>query len=181
MHELIEFYNRGCEGAFNGWMRCTQECLLVIELLLESGARVSAKDSEGYTPLHIASNEDHRLPILLLRAGASLVEENNAGETPEEYAELQGGMSRAKLHLLGDVRKAGGWRRFACLPRHQLLALRALRARGRAVAGPTTPPLYARLLSSHMPDGVLGHILGFWHVTRDASDVLRIRMPGLYA
>ena len=83
--------------------------------------------------------------------------------------------------LIRDVKRAGGWKRYAKEPRIELVRLRSLCARGRATpppdpvlvrlfgapASPTTKP--ARVANRHpLPNEVVWHVLAYWRSSRDA-------------
>ncbi|KAH8047912.1 hypothetical protein JL721_12072 [Aureococcus anophagefferens] len=124
---------------------------------------------------------------LLLSRGASIDVRNNYGEDPQAY-ELRLGHT-ATADLLAAVRAAGGWPFYARAPRVQLLMLRILCERGRAVAPPgwgravAQPGLLARLFPyeterraslrsarnapAALPKEVVWHIAQFWRSARD--------------
>ncbi len=64
--------------------------------LLRAGAKVSAMDSRGRTPLHIAAQEDNvRAAEMLIREAARVMARDVQGRTPLDYAE-----SAAMIRLL---------------------------------------------------------------------------------
>jgi ankyrin repeat protein len=62
--------------------------LSAIQLLLEAGADIGARDEEGITPLMYASwnNTNPEVLITLLNAGADANARNNAGESASNCA-----------------------------------------------------------------------------------------------
>ena len=107
-------------------------------LLLDLGANVNARDEDGWTALHFYALRFHGLALtrLLLRHGADPNARNENGDLPEvfsRYGRKKDG--RTAAGLLADVRRAGGWAKYARAPRIELVRLRSLCARGRA-----TPP-----------------------------------------
>ncbi len=61
--------------------------LLGIEALLKAGADVSSQNKDAQTPLHIASKYDNlKGAILLIEAGAKVMEKDNSGRMPLDYA-----------------------------------------------------------------------------------------------
>jgi len=61
---------------------------LVIKSLLQHGAPVSAKDSNGMTPLHIAAKNNNIVGAkMLIEAGSKIMPRDNKGKTPLDYAE----------------------------------------------------------------------------------------------
>ena len=148
-------------------------------LLLEAGARVDGRDSDGSTALRVAALDGYiDMCKLLLSRGASLDVRDNDGEDPEATARR---LDRtATADLLAAVRAAGGWPAYARAPRVQLLMLRILWEQGRAVA---PPGLLARLFPCEterraslrsarnapatFPRDVFWHIVQFWRSARD--------------
>ena len=74
----------------------------VVELLIDSGADVSAKDVGGWTPLHLAAGGDHKeIAELLIAEGADVNAKNVDGETPLDLVGTRKSWSRL-------LRKHGG-------------------------------------------------------------------------
>jgi ankyrin repeat protein len=70
----------------------------IVEILLEKGADVNAKDQDGDTALIRASGEGHIDVVkLLLEQGADVNAKNNAGATALIWAFMQGHTEVAKL------------------------------------------------------------------------------------
>ena len=68
-------------GGYEGYRR---ESTAVIEALLAAGARVQARDNDGWTPLHMAAATTKNPAVVeaLLAAGADPAVTNGKGETP---------------------------------------------------------------------------------------------------
>ena len=83
------------------------------------------------------------------------------------------GAVEAFLALLGEVRAAGSWKRYAAEPRVQLVVLRKLAESGRATAtrGVLTrlfaPRRRLQSIGSPLPDVLFWKILEFWRTDRD--------------
>jgi ankyrin repeat protein len=72
---------------------------LIIESLLQHGAYVSARDSNGMTPLHIAAERNNIVAAkMLIEAGAKIMPRDNKGKTPLEYAESAEMIKLLKAH-----------------------------------------------------------------------------------
>ncbi len=72
---------------------------LIIESLLRHGALVSARDSDGMTPLHIAAKENNILgATMLIKAGSKIMPRDNKGKTPLDYAESAEMIKLLKAH-----------------------------------------------------------------------------------
>ena len=175
----------------------------IIRMLLRHGAAVDAGTTKGdhhYTPLLAAAKFSGFVSLgairELLRGGASLDAVDHRGMTAEAIARTtlqkpiydrpwpsiperpdhyrRPGAVEAFLALLGEVRAAGGWKRYANEPRLQLVVLRKLAESGRAVA---TRGIATRLFaprrrlqamgSRALPDVLFWKILEFWRTDRD--------------
>ena len=174
----------------------------IIRMLLRHGAAVDARTTEGRqkTPLMVAAMGSGFISLgvvrELLRGGASLDAVDTKGRTAEAIARTtlqkpiydrpwpqipdrpdqyrRPGAVEAFLALLGEVRAAGGWKRYANEPRLQLVVLRKLAESGRAVAtrGVATrlfaPRRRVQAMGSRaLPDVLFWKILEFWRTDRD--------------
>ena len=163
----------------------------LVDLLLTNGASVDRRTADGMTPLMLAAAQGHMDIIrLLLRRGAVLTLTDGAGRNAEAAAERRSRHDAAEL--LAEVRLAGGtWKRYISEPRRDLIVLRALCARGRAVqssnvgrfVGPAQSRALARLFPAppgrtrsqkkrrtrgpHLPDELFWRVLQFWRSERD--------------
>lgn len=71
----------------------------ILEELLKKGAHVSGRDEHQRTPLHIASQRDNIIAAkMLIDAGAKLMDEDNEGKTPLDYAESGEMIKLLKAH-----------------------------------------------------------------------------------
>jgi ankyrin repeat protein len=71
---------------------------LIIKSLLRRGALVSARDSDGMTPLHIAAKYNNIVGAkMLIEAGSKIMPRDDKGKTPLDYAE-----SAEMIKLLKD-------------------------------------------------------------------------------
>lgn len=62
-----------------------------MELLIEKGSEINAKDDDGNTPLHIASYGDSfKILKSLLKHGSNVDIQNNFGDVPLFYAANHG-------------------------------------------------------------------------------------------
>lgn len=79
----------------------------MVKLLLERGADINIRDSDGHTPITfgIADNDEDRLAAIsaLLNAGADLQIPNNKGVTALPVACFQGAPQVAELLLKAGV------------------------------------------------------------------------------
>ena len=72
---------------------------LIIEALLNAGAHVSSRGYKGMTPLHIAAkNNDTYMTNLLIEAGAKIMDRDDFGKTPLDYAESAEMIKLLKSH-----------------------------------------------------------------------------------
>jgi len=61
---------------------------LIIKALLDAGAHVSSRGYKGMTPVHIAAkNNDTYMANVLIKAGAKIMDRDDLGKTPLDYAE----------------------------------------------------------------------------------------------
>jgi ankyrin repeat protein len=71
---------------------------LIIESLFRHGAYVSARDSDGKTPLHIAAERNNIVGAkMLIKSGSKIMPKDDKGKTPLNYAE-----SAEMIKLLKD-------------------------------------------------------------------------------
>jgi len=76
----------------------------IVELLLDKGADVNAKEEVGWTPLHYAAAMSHKaIAELLLDKGADVNAKDDGGDTPLDVAMLGNDKETAEL-----IRKHGG-------------------------------------------------------------------------
>ena len=72
---------------------------LIIESLLQKGALVSARDSDGMTPLHIAAQYNNIVGAkMLIEAGSKIMSRDDKGKTPLDYAESAEMIKLLKAH-----------------------------------------------------------------------------------
>lgn len=72
---------------------------LIIKSLLQHGALVSARDSDGMTPLHIAAERNNILGAkMLIEAGSKVMPKDDKGKTPLDYAESAEMIKLLKAH-----------------------------------------------------------------------------------
>ena len=118
---------------------------ILVRLLLDNGANsriVAPTLSRPY------------IVRVLLAAGADISARSCHGETPEtwlrqflarEERHFNRFWYRMSLRMLEGTRLAGSYKNFVLLPFKEMLRLRSLLARGRAIFGPATPEVVARL------------------------------------
>jgi len=72
---------------------------LIIQSLLQHGALVSARDSDGMTPLHIAAKYNNIVGAkMLIEAGSKIMPRDDKGKTPLDYAESAEMIKLLKAH-----------------------------------------------------------------------------------
>lgn len=72
---------------------------LIIQSLLQNGALVSARDSDGMTPLHIAAKYNNIVGAkMLIEAGSKIMPRDDKGKTPLDYAESGEMIKLLKAH-----------------------------------------------------------------------------------
>jgi hypothetical protein len=157
-----------------------------LRLLLDAGASVDVRDFSLQTPLHCAASTSTLAKTrLLVSRGASLDVIDDEGRSPEEYARFWGRTKNAtrsvgcteRADFLAAVRAAGGWRKYICEPRINLLMLRLLCQDGRATApaGTVLERLFPsrsaarrrRVARTTLPKEVFWHVVSFWRSDRD--------------
>ena len=78
----------------------------VVKLLLEKGAELETKNTDGRTPLSYAARNGHEAVVeLLLEKGAELETKDKDGETPLSYAARNGHEAVVKLLLEKGAKK----------------------------------------------------------------------------
>ena len=121
-------------------------------LLLDNGAEISRLNSEAWARIL----PDSRLLRIVLAAGADFTALCVNDMTPEAYARASiaavrpYNSNRAALYeesvsILEGVRLAGSYKQYVLRDFKELLRTRSLLARGRALLGPQTPEVVARL------------------------------------
>ena len=148
----------------------------ILTVLVEAGADVNARNYAGNTPLATLLfgpryEEKIEHVKVLLRAGASLNCGGRYARSAEDvlearHVQLNEEIQSDCLDLIRGVRAAGGWTPYVLAPHRQILALRSLRARGRAAPGPATPLHVANLTQPSLPNGVVWIVLSYWRETR---------------
>jgi len=145
----------------------------VLQLLLKYGSDVNAVDAEGCTA------EDHARAALGYPIGAPTLGADRRGP----------GVVEGSLALLRDYRAAGGtWKRYVAEPRKQLLVLRRLVERGRALppriwmrgwtslaraligrepSGDGAKAVHDLVGRKDLPDVLFWKVLAFWRSDRD--------------
>ncbi|MEW6360076.1 MAG: ankyrin repeat domain-containing protein [Planctomycetota bacterium] len=80
----------------------------VVKLLIERGANVNAKSSEGQTPLHFAARWNSRdAAILLISKGAEVNARDTCGRTPLDLAKVEMGKKAVAVVLRKHGAKTG--------------------------------------------------------------------------
>lgn len=128
-------------------------------VLLDLGANVDARDkSIGWSALHFYAMRFHAFALtrLLLRRGADPNSASNSGQLAEHVTAPYGTKGgRTAAGLLADVKRAGGWAKYARAPRIELARLRSLCARGRATPPPNA--VLERLFNANVQRECLYH------------------------
>jgi len=74
-------------------------CKLIIEALLQAGAKVSSRNKHEQTPLHIAAKWNNLWGARkLIESGAKLMDRDDSGKTPLDYAESAEMIKLLKSH-----------------------------------------------------------------------------------
>ena len=137
-----------------------------------------------------------RLLRMMLIAGVDTNAKSCNGETPEDYARSRHAYWQTfgnyqmthyaeSMAILEGARLAGSYKGYVLAPYKELLRLRSLLARGRAIFGPTTPEVVARLFggrtagrarpptrrhrpapsrSQGVPDPVFWKVMEYWRL-----------------
>ena len=158
----------------------------LIQLLLDAGANVNARNCDGETPLAIALflsvwrnyNDAARASLdmitRLLRAGAALDAIRGNNSSIEDLLREEGHRYRESSHycaleaLISDVRAAGStWKGYVRALPKELLRLRSLVARGRARekvrTRRKTPREIALLFAPAFPNELFWRVLEYWN------------------
>ena len=118
---------------------------ILVRLLLDNGANSRIVAPALSWPYHLR---------MLLAAGADISARSCHGETPEtwlrqflarEERHFHRFWYRMSLRMLKGTRLAGSYKNYVLQEFKELLRLRSLLARSRAIFGPTTPEVVARL------------------------------------
>ena len=171
-----------------------------VRVLLDARADIEhrAWDYSNRTPLF--GNYNTKVTRVLLSRGADVSAVDEDGRDAEAFARFQAenlfsGLEQSEIaqkvaiaDLIADVKRAGGWRRYANEPRIELVRLRTLYERGRASLRRSTrrtaashsilqrlfgAPLTSTALNktarvaSPIPKEVFWHVLQFWRTSRD--------------
>jgi ankyrin repeat protein len=85
--------------------------VLQMEVLLDQGAQVNARNAHGWTPLHVAAaGGDPAVIALLLQHGADVHARSHIGTTPLDNATTRGGRKAViDLLLAHGAKSNGGW------------------------------------------------------------------------
>jgi len=140
-------------------------------VLLDLGANVNALDNNGWSALFLCGLRFHAFALtrLLLRHGADPNSVSNNGQLAEHVHVLYGQKGgRSAAGLFADVRRAGGWAKYARAPRIELVRLRSLCARGRATPPPNA--VLERLFNANVQRECLYHGVGN-HSTHECAVV----------
>jgi ankyrin repeat protein len=77
---------------------------LIIKDLLDAGAHVSSRGYNGMSPLHIAAkNNDSYIANVLIEAGAKIMDKDDSGKTPLDYAESAEMIKLLKSHGAKEI------------------------------------------------------------------------------
>ena len=101
-------------------------------------------------------SEKYYLVEALLCAGAS-IDEALLEEGTREF-----GQQDICVSLVRDVSAAGSWKLYKLSPHLQILRLRSLVARGRAIARPDAPPGVAKLINPDLCNEIVWECLSYW-------------------
>ena len=158
----------------------------LIQLLLDAGANVNARNCDGETPLAIALflsvwrdyNDAARASLDMitrfLRAGAALDAIRGDNKSIEDLLREEGHRYRESSHfcaleaLISDVRAAGStWKGYVRALPKELLRLRSLVARGRAREKARTrrktPREIALLFAPTFPNELFWGVMAYWN------------------
>ena len=85
--------------------------VLQMEVLLDQGAQVNARNAHGWTPLHVAAaGGDPAVIALLLQHGADVHAQSHIGTTALDNATTRGGRKAViDLLLAHGARRSGAW------------------------------------------------------------------------
>ena len=94
----------GCGSSVDIWEAAEQGNIKVVKQHLAAGMDVNAKDSRGWTPLHLATDQGHKEVVELLRAkGANVNAKDDKGRTPLDWADEE-----ENKEITGHLHKHGG-------------------------------------------------------------------------
>ena len=185
--------NQAFSGRGSGKTALHEACLPeiasmhVASLLLAAGANVNATTHRGWTPLGISvyrEGTSTEIAALLLRAGASLdncCRNDSAEDVMREREARRPSLAgdekwNAVKAMIAGVRAHGSWKAYKRAPHREVLRLRSLVARQRALAifrddaSYDRPARVAAFLCRRggptRPDnGVVWNILSYWNAT----------------